>query len=143
MPLTGLRKNKNIGLITVIILKKMTNMGKISKYSNLYDKNCTSDNLAEHIIKRVNDNNVLQDYTSVELEQLADKLGNDKDDSGKIKNKQAFNNVSSMLFHYYQKYGNPHEEELKQLISKARPVEEQKKEALNTVMDEYVDYEKA
>ena len=118
-------------------------MGKISKYSNLYNKDCTPDNLTEHIIKHVDDNNILRDYTLTELEQFADELGNDKDEPGKIKNKQAFNNVSSMLFHYYQKYGNPHEEELKQLISKARPVEEQKKEALNTVMEEYVDYEKA
>lgn len=115
-------------------------MGKINKYSNLYDKDCTSDNCSEHVIKRVT-NGVLKNFTMEELEQLVDKLGNDKDEDGKIKNKQAFNNAASMLFQYYLKYGNPHKDELKDIIAKQRPIEEQKKDALNTVMDEYVDYE--
>ena len=46
-----------------------------------------------------------------------------------------------MLFQYYQKYGNPHEKELIETLKKPRPIEEQKKQALETVMDEYVDYE--
>jgi hypothetical protein len=47
-----------------------------------------------------------------------------------------------MLFQYYQKYGNPHEKDIiEALKNKPRSIEEQKQEALSTVMDEYTDYE--
>lgn len=130
-------------------------MGKINKYSNIYDKEYTGDNAEEHIIRHVGDSGVLQNYTLEELEALVDKLGNDKDESGRIRNKQAFDNASFELFKYYQKYGNPHEKEIIEALksSKQRPTEEQVKDALTdvldetanvrkeTVMDEYVNYE--
>lgn len=122
-------------------------MGKISKYANLYNKE-------GDLIRQVNEDGILTDYTLEELEELVDKLGNDKDDNGKIRDVQAFNNASSMLFQYYQKYGNPHEAELIESLKKVnqRSTEEQVTDALNevandieapkeTVMDEYVSYE--
>lgn len=120
-------------------------MGKINKFANLYDKDCTSENCSEHLLKHVDESGVLRDYTLEELEQLVDKLGNDKDENGRIRNKQAFDNASYMLFKYYQLHGNPHEQEIKDLLAKTkpaeRPIEEQKNDALKEVMDEYVDYE--
>lgn len=116
-------------------------MGKICKYANIYSTE--KDNNGEYkLIRKVNNNGVLEDYTTEELERLVDDLGNDKDEDGKIKNRLAFNNASSILFQRYQKYGNPHENDIiEALKSKPRPIEEQKQEALNTVMDEYTDYE--
>ena len=116
-------------------------MGKICKYANIYSTE--KDNNGEYkVIRKVNNNGVLEDYTMEELEQLVDDLGNDKDEDGKIKNKLAFNNASSMLFQYYQKYGNPHEKDIiEALKNKPRSIDEQKQEALSTVMDEYTDYE--
>ena len=95
-------------------------MGKINKYANIYNKD-------GNIIRKLNNEGMLEDYTTEELEKLVDELGNDKE--------------SKMLFQYYQKYGNPHEKELIETLKKSRPIEEQKKQALKTVMDEYVDYE--
>lgn len=115
-------------------------MGKICKYSNLYDKDCTSDNHKDHLLKHVDDKGVLRDYTIDELEKLVDKLGNDKDENGKIKDTQAFNNASTILLEYYNKYGYPHKDELINAFSKIkqRPINEQVTDALN---DTYVDYE--
>ncbi len=125
-------------------------MGKINKFANVYDKdgNCTN---------HVGEDGVLHNYTMEQLEKLVDELGNDKDENGKIRNMQAFNNASSILFRYYQQYGNPHEAEIIDALTKLkeRSTDEQVKDALEevqeevtepeprkeTVMDEYVDYE--
>lgn len=116
-------------------------MGKICKYANIYSTEKDNDGKYK-LIRKVNNNGVLEDYTMEELEQLVDDLGNDKDEDNKIKNRLAFNNASSILFQYYQKYGNPHEKDIiEALKSKPRSIEEQKQEALSTVMDEYTDYE--
>lgn len=117
-------------------------MGKINKYANIYSKDCTSENYKDHLI-RSTINGQLKEYSLEELEKLVDDLGNDKDDNDYIRNKQAFNNASSILFQYYQKYGNPHKDELIHVLTKERSLKEQAKDALNTVMDEYVDYEEA
>lgn len=115
-------------------------MGKICKYSNLYDNNCTSDNYKDHLLKRVDDKGILRDYTIEELEKLVDKLGNEKDENGRIKHIQAFNNASTILLEYYNKYGYPHKDELINAFGKIkqRPINEQVTDALN---DTYVDYE--
>lgn len=118
-------------------------MGKISKDSNLYDKD---DNLIREA--------PLKDYTIEELEKLADKLANDKDENGKIKDPDAFNNVMLWLFRMYQLKGVSYKDELiDKLNNTARPhttSAEEVEEALEDVatqveeepvMDEYVDYE--
>lgn len=124
---------------------KNNDMGKIYKYANIYDKNCTSDNCKDHIIRRVNVNGVLEDYTMEELEKLVDDLGNDKDEDGKIKDPKAFNNASSMLLQYYEKYGYPHKDELINAFGKLkqRPINEQVIDALNDTYDNYEEIKEA
>lgn len=73
-------------------------MGKINKYANIYDKD-------GNLIRHVGDDGKLKNYTTEELEQLLDKLAEDKDENGNVKDPQALNNVNAMLFQYYQKYG--------------------------------------
>ena len=83
-----------IDLIITIIVKKM---GKICKYANIYSTEKDNDGKYK-LIRKVNNNGVLEDYTMEELEQLVDDLGNDKDEDGKIKNKLAFNNSANISF---------------------------------------------
>lgn len=73
-------------------------MGKINKYSNLYDKN-------GKIIRKVNDNGILKNVTIPELEELIDKYDGDKNDC-------ELDNMKMMLFRMYNTYGNPHAQEL-------------------------------
>lgn len=73
-------------------------MGKINKYSNLYDKN-------GKIIRKVNDNGILKNVTIPELEELIDKYDGNKND-------RELDNMKMMLFRMYNTYGNPHEQEL-------------------------------
>lgn len=98
-------------------------MGKINKFANLYDRN-------GKLLKHVNDQGILTDYTVEELEQLVDKLGNDKDENGNIKDPQAFNNASQMLFTYYMKYGYPHMDELKSKLAEEAAKKTDDKEVL-------------
>ena len=129
-------------------------MGKISKYSNIYS---TDGELLRHVDENTGK---LEKYTTEELEQLLDKLGEDKDENGEIKDKTAFLNVQQTLMQYYWKYGNPHEEEIKAKLeeyAKQHGLEDQVNKAMeelktaveestgeeikDTVMDEYVNYE--
>lgn len=73
-------------------------MGKINKYSNLYDKN-------GKIIRKVNSNGILKNVTIPELEELIDKYDGNKND-------RELDNMKMMLFRMYNTYGNPHEQEL-------------------------------
>ena len=129
-------------------------MGKISKYSNIYSTD-------GELLRRVDEKTgKLEKYTTEELEQLLDKLGEDKDENGEIKDKTTFLNVQQMLMQYYWKYGNPHEEEIKAKLeeyAKQHRLEDQVNKAMeelktaveestgeeikDTVMDEYVNYE--
>ncbi len=85
-------------------------MGKINKYSNIYDIN-------GELIRKA----PLTNYTVEELEELCDKIAERKDDNGNIIAPQQYNNAMSMLFKMYQKYGNPHKEDLiKQLKEHAK-----------------------
>lgn len=77
-------------------------MGKINRYANIYD---TDDNLLRH----VNEDGYLEDCTIKELEDLVDRLAEDKDENGNVKDPQALNNTTAILFQQYQKLGNPHE----------------------------------
>lgn len=73
-------------------------MGKINKYSNLYDKN-------GKIIRKVNSNGILKNVTIPELEELIDKYDGNKND-------RELDNMKMMLFRMYNTCGNPHEQEL-------------------------------
>lgn len=92
-------------------------MGKISKYSNLYDK----------------DGNFLHkpgNYSIEELEELIDTLD---------KNSKEFANATAILMHMYEKEGNPHRDELIQKLieqSKTKTTKAEVINALNDIKDE-------
>ena len=74
-------------------------MGKINKYANIYD---TEGNLIRH----VGDDGKLKNYTINELEDLVDKLAEDKDEEGHVKDPKSLNNVYSVLSEEYRKHPN-------------------------------------
>ena len=92
-------------------------MGKISKNSNLYDK----------------DGNFLHrpgKYTIEELEELVDTLD---------KNSREFANATAILMHMYEQKGNPHRDELIQKLieqSKTKTTKAEVVNALNDIKDE-------
>ena len=92
-------------------------MGKISKYSNLYDK----------------DGNFLHkpgNYSIEELEELIDTLD---------KNSKQFANATAILMHMYEQKGNPHRDELIQKLieqSKTKTTKAEVINALNDIKDE-------
>lgn len=92
-------------------------MGKISKYSNLYDK----------------DGNFLHkpgNYSIEELEELVDALD---------KNSKEFANATAILMHMYEQKGNPHKDELIQKLieqSKTKTTKAEVVDALNDLEDE-------
>lgn len=92
-------------------------MGKISKYSNLYDK----------------DGNFLHkpgNYSIEELEELIDTLD---------KNSKEFANATAILMHMYEQKGNPHRDELIQKLieqSKTKTTKAEVANALNDIKDE-------
>lgn len=92
-------------------------MGKISKYSNLYDK----------------DGNFLHkpgNYSIEELEELVDTLD---------KNSKEFANATAILMHMYEQKGNPHRDELIQKLieqSKTKTTKAEVVNALNDMKDE-------
>lgn len=97
-------------------------MGKISKYSNLYDK----------------DGNFLHkpgNYSIEELEELIDTLD---------KNSKEFANATAILMHMYEQKGNPHRDELIQKLieqSKTKTTKAEVVDALNDVKNETEDEE--
>lgn len=92
-------------------------MGKISKCSNLYDK----------------DGNFLHkpgNYSIEELEELIDTLD---------KNSKEFANATAILMHMYEQKGNPHRDELIQKLieqSKTKTTKAEIVDALNDLKDE-------
>ena len=89
-------------------------MGKINKYANIYD---TDGNLIRH----TGDDGKLKNYTISELEELVDKLAEEKDEEGNVKDPQALNNVYSVLTNEYRK--NP-----KYLFNKMSELQKQRAE---------------
>lgn len=71
-------------------------MGKINKYANIYDKE-------GNLIRHVGDDGKLKKYTINELEDLVDKLAEDKDENGNVNDPQSLNNVYSVLSEQYKK----------------------------------------
>lgn len=120
-------------------------MGKIRKNANIYSKDGV-------LLRKVGPKGVLEDYSIEELEVLIDELGSNKDDNGNIKDPVAFNNACSMLLFMYNKYGNPHKDELlKRLTTPKDEVTEALKEVDTEVSEnvepkdskesEYIDFE--
>lgn len=88
-------------------------MGKISKYSNLYDK----------------DGNFLHkpgNYSIKELEELIDTLD---------KNSKEFTNATAILMNMYEKKGNPHRDELIQKLIEQSKTKTTKAEIINALKD--------
>lgn len=92
-------------------------MGKISKNSNLYDK----DGKFLHKPGK---------YSIEELEELIDTLD---------KNSKEFANATAILMHMYEQKGNPHRDELIQKLieqSKTKTTKDEVVNALNDLKDE-------
>ena len=88
-------------------------MGKISKYSNLYDK----------------DGNFLHkpgNYSIEELEELIDTLD---------KNSREFASATAILMHMYEQKGNPHRDELIQKFIEQSKTKTTKDEVINALKD--------
>ena len=88
-------------------------MGKISKYSNLYDK----------------DGNFLHkpgNYSIEELEELIDTLD---------KNSREFLNATAILMHMYEQKGNPHRDELIQKLIEQSKTKTTKAEVIDALKD--------
>ena len=88
-------------------------MGKISKYSNLYDKN------GNFLHKSGN-------YSIEELEELIDTLD---------KNSREFASATAILMHMYQQKGNPHRDELIQKLIEQSKTKTTKAEVINALKD--------
>lgn len=88
-------------------------MGKISKYSNLYNKN------GNFLHKPGN-------YSIEELEELIDTLD---------KNSKEFANATAILMHMYEQKGNPHREELIQKLIEQSKTKTTKAEVINALKD--------
>lgn len=99
-------------------------MGKISKYSNLYKNNT--------LIRSVNGKGVLEKYTLKEVQDLVDKLGTEKDENGRIKDQDGFNNASYILMQMYNdpKYNDEKENFIKELNDRLRVNKEEVRRAL-------------
>lgn len=115
-------------------------MGKINKFANLY-------NIDGTLLRKVNHDGVLDDYTIPELEDLVDQLSEDKDENGHVRNPRTLNNVNSVLMHMYQKYGIPEDsnliKKLKESLVINRNTKEQVEEKLNETMKELSENEEA
>ena len=88
-------------------------MGKISKYSNLYDKN------GNFLHKPGN-------YSIEELEKLVDTLD---------KNSREFASATAILMHMYEQKGNPHKDELIQKLIEQSKTKTTKAEVINALKD--------
>ena len=88
-------------------------MGKISKYSNLYDKN------GNFLHKPGN-------YSIEELEELIDTLD---------KNSREFASATAILMHMYEQKGNPHRDELIQKLIEQSKTKTTKSEVINALKD--------
>ena len=91
-------------------------MGKINKYSNLYDKN------GEFL-------HGPGSYTIQECEELTDKLA--AEDS----NSKAYANAMATLMHMYEVKGNPHKDEIIQKINDCAKSKTTKAEVINALND--------
>lgn len=104
-------------------------MGKISKYSNLYDKDGKLIRSVDSVSGR------LDDYTIEELENLVDELAKDET------KRTEYTNSMSVLMHMYETKGNPHKDDIIQKIngyakSKTKTTKAEVINALKDIKDE-------
>lgn len=105
-------------------------MGKISKYSNLYDKDGKLIRSVDSVSGR------LDDYTIEELENLVDELAKDET------KRTEYTNSMSVLMHMYETKGNPHKDEIVNKINeyvKTKTTKAEVVDALNDVKNETED----
>lgn len=98
-------------------------MGKISKYSNLYDKDGKLIRSVDSISGR------LDDYTIEELENLVDELAKDET------KRTEYTNSMSVLMHMYETNGNPHKNEIVKKINEYVRTKTTKAEVINALKD--------
>ena len=98
-------------------------MGKISKYSNLYDKDGKLIRSVDNVSGR------LDDYTIEELENLVDKLAKDET------KRTEYTNSMSILMHMYETKGNPHKNEIVNKINEYVKTKTTKAEVINALKD--------
>lgn len=99
-------------------------MGKICKYSNLYDKDGKLIRSVDSISGR------LEDYTIYELENLVDELSKDET------KRTEYTNSMSVLMHMYETKGNPHKDEIIQKVNdyvKTKTTKAEVTKALNDI----------
>ena len=96
-------------------------MGKISKYSNLYDKDGKLIRSVDSISGR------LDDYTIEELENLVDELAKDET------KRTEYTNSMSVLMHMYETKGNPHKNEIVNKINEYVKTKTTKAEVINAL----------
>lgn len=98
-------------------------MGKISKYSNLYDKDGKLIRSVDSISGR------LDNYTIEELENLVDELAKDET------KRTEYTNSMSVLMHMYETKGNPHKGEIVNKINEYVKTKTTKAEVINALND--------
>lgn len=110
-------------------------MGKISKYSNLYRNNVLE--------RHVGDKGILRKYTLKEVQDLVDKLGTEKDENGRIKDQEGFNNASYILMQMYNdsKYSKEKENFIKELNDRLRVDKEGVRRTLEETNEDLVQSE--
>ena len=99
-------------------------MGKICKYSNLYDKDGKLIRSVDSISGR------LEDYTIEELENLVDELSKDET------KRTEYTNSMSVLMHMYETKGNPHKDEIIKKVNdyvKTKTTKSEVTKALNDI----------
>lgn len=107
-------------------------MGKINKFANLYDRN-------GKLIRHTDKDGILKNITIPELEKMIDEYPKDGD-------ALALDNMKMALFQMYNKYGDPHREELIKRIleeqakrTKPEEVTEKLQELNDTLEEEKTD----
>lgn len=98
-------------------------MGKISKYSNLYDKDGKLIRSVDSVSGR------LDDYTIEELENLVDELAKDET------KRTEYTNSMSILMHMYETKGNPHKNEIVNKINEYVKTKTTNAEVINALKD--------
>lgn len=98
-------------------------MGKISKYSNLYDKDGKLIRSVDSVSGR------LDDYTIEELENLVDELAKDET------KRTEYTNSTSVLMHMYETKGNSHKGEIVNKINEYVKTKTTKAEVINALND--------
>lgn len=98
-------------------------MGKINKYSNLYDKDGKLIRSVDSVSGR------LDNYTIEELENLVDELAKDET------KRTEYTNSMSVLMHMYETKGNPHKDEIVNKINEYVGTKTTKAEVVNALND--------